>query len=266
MKHLLTRSWLLKHLFALVILLTMLRLGFWQLDRLAQRRALNNTLIAALEQAPQPLNTARVDPDALHFHKVRVTGSYDNAQTMMLRNQQRDGENGVHLLTPLRIEGSEQVVIVDRGWLPENLGRRENRGTYAVSGEVSIEGIAMRSQPRPDAWLVPMDLPLPGESRIDAWVRVDLERMQTQLPYPLLPIFIRQSPDAAGAANTLPLPQGLDALDEGPHLGYALQWFTFSAMLVVVYSFLIRQELKPKTRPQQRRAEQLTGERRSDRV
>jgi surfeit locus 1 family protein len=115
---------------------------------------------------------------------------------------------------------------------------------YAVSGEVTVEGIARRAQPRPDAALAPMDLPLPGETRINAWVRVDIDRMQTQIPYPLLPIFVARLPDDTTPPTALPRPPSYTTLDEGPHLTYAIQWFIFSGVLVVGYALLIRQELR----------------------
>ena len=106
---------------------------------------------------------------------------------------------------------------------------------------MTLEGIALAPQVRPDALLAPHDLPLPGETRIDAWVRVDVARIQEQVGAPLLPFYIEQLPDGSGG---LPRPVDPRQLDEGPHLSYALQWFAFAGMLAVVYAALMRQELK----------------------
>ncbi|MCG8346664.1 MAG: SURF1 family protein [Chloroflexales bacterium] len=258
MHHLLSRNWLFKHLFALVILLMFIRLGFWQLSRLEERRAHNDATIAALAQPPVTLTGAPVDPDNLHFRNVQVTGTYDNAASVVLRNQTLEGVPGLHLLTPLRIVGSDQAIIVDRGWIPEDQRQPEDLAAYAIDGEVTVEGIAFRAQTRPDALLAPMDLPLPNETRIDAWMRVDIAKMQQQMPDPLLPIFVEQAADPAAPLDILPRPEPLAALDEGPHLGYAIQWFTFTGILIIVYTVLIRQELKrnsasPPTAPGQSR-------------
>ncbi len=245
MHRLLSRSWLLKHLFALLILLMMIRLGFWQLSRLEEKRTRNTATLAALAQPATILTTDGViDPAALHFQKVRVTGSFDNGASVVLRNQTLNGEEGVHLLTPLRITGSDAAVIIDRGWLPPDQNRPSALAAYALPGEVTIEGIAFRSQERPDALLAPMDLPLPGETRINAWMRVDLAKMQQQMDYPLLPVYVVQTPDPTAPPDRLPRAQGLTALDEGPHLSYAIQWFSFALILVFIYTILIRQELR----------------------
>ncbi|MCU0490938.1 MAG: SURF1 family protein [Chloroflexaceae bacterium] len=244
MHRLLTPGWIFKHLFALLILAMMVWLGFWQLNRLEQRRSHNASLIAALSQPAQLISGGPVDGEALHFHNIRVSGTFDNSQSMLLRNQQVNGQNGVHLLTPLRLTGSDQAIIVDRGWLPADPRGRAEVAPYAVAGEVTLEGVAMKGQSRPDNWLAGLDVAMPDETRIEAWLRVDLQKMQTQLPYQLLPIYVQQSPAPGTAPEALPRPQATADLDEGPHLSYALQWFGFSAMLIVVYTLLIRQELQ----------------------
>jgi surfeit locus 1 family protein len=240
---LLSVSWLLKHSFALLIFSTMVFLGFWQLGRLEERRAANAARLAVLDQNPITLTLANADGEALSGRKVRLSGTFLNDESVVLRGRRSDsGVDGVHLLTPLQLSGAEQAVLVDRGWLPMNQQRPEVLAAYAIPREVTIEGIAWPPQVRPDAALAPRDLPLPGETRIPAWVRVDVTGIQAQVSAPLLPLYVEALP----GASTAPLPRPSDprALDEGPHLGYALQWFTFAAMLAIVYAALMRQELR----------------------
>jgi surfeit locus 1 family protein len=236
---------LLKHLSVLIVLIVLLNLGLWQLRRLEERRTLNRDITATLEQAPIPLTDETVDPDALHFQRVSVKGTFDNAETIVLRNQTSGDTPGLHLITPLKISGSETAVLVDRGWIPRGQAdpEPESLNIYYLPGEVSLEGIAYRTQTRP-SWLSPLDPPLKaGQTRLNAWFRVDIERIQEQLPYPLLPIFIRQLPDQTTAPDSLPRPESGIALNEGPHLGYALQWFSFAVILVITYGVFLRQEL-----------------------
>ncbi len=240
---LLSGSWPLKHLFALVIFATMLALGFWQLARLEERRAANAASIALLDQNPVTLTGQEPDPAALAGRKVRVTGSFLNEESVVLRGQKSDsGVDGVHLLTPLRIAGSEAAVIVDRGWLPTSQRDPAALAAYAVPREVTVEGLARAPQTRADSPLASRDLPLPGASRIEAWVRVDVAAMQAQVSAPLLPLYVDQLPSEGSSA--LPRPHDPRVLDEGPHLSYAFQWFAFAAILAVVYGALMRQELR----------------------
>lgn len=230
--------WIAKHLFALVILATLIVLGFWQLDRLEQRRAANATRLAALAQPALPLTPA-TDPATVIGRRVVVSGVFRNEESVVLRGRRSDsGVDGVHLLTPLQIEGSEYAVLVDRGWLPSAQGATT---AYAVTRPVTIEGIAQAPQLRPDSPLAGRDLPLPGETRINAWLRVDVPAIQQQVGAPLLPLFIEQLPDGS---TSLPRPPDPYRLDEGPHLSYALQWFTFAGIIGVGYLLLLRQEVQ----------------------
>jgi surfeit locus 1 family protein len=248
MQSLLSPAWLLKHSLALIVLAMMLWLGFWQLDRLEQRRDFNAALLAARAGRPLDINRKPLPNDTMAFRPVQVSGRYDNAESIVLRNQSLDGVNGVHLITPLRIEGSDQAVLIDRGWLPAEIQREQNLAPYIVAEPVTVTGIAMESQERPDHALTPRDLPLPGEARIHAWLRMNIPRIEEQVGYSLLPFYIEQNPDPAAPANVLPRPRPAASLDEGPHLNYALQWFTFSIILLIVYSLLLRQELHRPTK------------------
>lgn len=245
MRKFLTKGWLVRHALVVLAVIVLINLGLWQLRRLDERRALNAAILAGLNGPVTALTGADVDPNALDFHRVTATGEFDNAQSIVLRNQPFDLRPGVHLITPLRLDGSNRAVLVDRGWIPSDDAGRETRQVYNETGRVTVEGIAAKSQPRPDRFLVPTDpTPAPPETRLDEWFRVDIERIQAQVPYPLLPIFIKQSPDKNAKPDTPPLRAEMIDLSEGPHLNYALQWFSFAIILLVVYGTLLRREAK----------------------
>jgi surfeit locus 1 family protein len=70
------------------------------------------------------------------------------------------------------------------------------------------------------------------------WARLDLAALRDRLPYPLLPVLVRQTPDS----GLPPLPRRLPApeLSEGPHLNYAIQWFAFAAMTLAFGVLVVR--------------------------
>lgn len=244
MAKLITGPWLLKHLSAVIVLILLINLGLWQLRRLEERRNLNQNITAAMNQPAIPLTGEPVDPAELHFRRVTVSGVFDNAGAIAIRNQSLGDQPGLHLVTPLRINGSDTAVLIDRGWIPRGDSDPEPASltSYDLPGEVTIEGIAYQTQTRPSS-LSPFDPPLKeGQTRLVSWFRVDIDRIQTQVPYPLLSIFIRQLPAPNTPAGTLPQADSGIALDEGPHLGYAIQWFSFAAILVVTYGLFLRQE------------------------
>jgi surfeit locus 1 family protein len=223
------------------------RLGIWQLDRLAQRRAFNSSLNTRLAQPALKLANAAIDPAALEYRRVEVRGVYDPAQEIVLRNRELDGTPGVHILTPLRLSGSDTAVLIDRGWIPREKADPAARSAFTTpAGELLVSGIARRSQENVGG---PQDPPLgPDRKRLDAWFHVDTTRIQQQTGYLLLPIFIEQQPTPGDPA----LPRRVATVDlgEGPHMGYAVQWFAFASILVVGYvAFIYSQTRRVLERP-----------------
>jgi len=249
MLKLFTGKWIFRHILVLLVAVILANFGFWQVRRLDEKRNHNADIRASLAETPLQLDGQQpATPETLHFRRVQVRGEFDNAESMVLRNRSFNNQPGVHLLTPLKLQNSDQAVLVDRGWLPRALSDPESRAEYAVTGPVTVEGIAYQTQTRPSS-LAPLDKVPDGESRLDAWFRVDIEMIQAQLPYPLLPVFITQSPGPDNTADTLPQPAGNVELDEGPHLSYAIQWFSFAVVLLIIYGYFIRQELKKAEEP-----------------
>jgi surfeit locus 1 family protein len=199
------------------------RLGLWQVSRLRERRAANQAAAAALSAPLVRLPGAAIAGDHLAGRRVEAVGRYDAANELVVRGQALQGVPGVHLVTPLRLPGSDTALLVNRGFVPAPDAVTAETGGLKEEGELRVSGIA---------------LPIPsGEGRpIDrrdqvSWARLDREALAEQLPYPIYPVYLRQSPDPAlpSLPRRLPAP----ALDDGPHLNYAVQWFLFAAMAAV---------------------------------
>ncbi len=227
------RVWLGPLLAALVVTgsAVMIGLGIWQLQRLGQRQAANAVLRARLAQPPLAL-TAQTG-DLPEYTPVQAQGVYDFANEIVLRNRAHDQEPGVHVLTPLRLGSLGTAVLVDRGWLPYTQADAAARAPYdSPTGPVTIAGLARASQVR-TFFLLPADpTASPGAPRLDAWYWVDLPQIQLQMPYRLLPFFVEADPRAGQPPLPISAHDDLD-LSDGPHLSYAIQWFSFAAILVV---------------------------------
>jgi surfeit locus 1 family protein len=239
--------WILTTLLVIAGVGVLIRLGIWQLDRLAQRRAFNERVTAQLSASELDLNQ-NADLKAqlfdMEYRKVVVKGQYDFSQEVLLRNQDLDGKLGFHVLTPLRIANSDQAILVDRGWIPFDQASPDKRTQYQELGEVTVQGVIRRPQTKPDFGGVADPTLAPGETRLDAWNIVNLERIQQQTDQTLLPVYIVQSPDVSW--TSLPARQMvMPEITEGPHLGYAMQWFTFAAILGLGYPFFVRKQLRP---------------------
>jgi surfeit locus 1 family protein len=71
-----------------------------------------------------------------------------------------------------------------------------------------------------------------------------LARIDSQIPYPLLPVFLQPEGDSQNSQPPIVPARPEIEITEGPHFGYALQWFTFAAMLFFGYPFFLRKQLK----------------------
>ncbi|NOK63097.1 MAG: Cytochrome oxidase biogenesis protein Surf1, facilitates heme A insertion [Chloroflexi bacterium AL-W] len=218
------------------------QLGIWQVSRLNERLALNEEIVAGLAADPLLIDATFSGEDIPEFQRVEVRGTFDTDEEIVWSNRVYQATPGVHVLTPLRITGSDSAVLVNRGWIPNTESSREARAQFAPpEGEVVIDGVTRLSQPGDQG---PKDLPLtPDRPRLDSWFHVTIPRIQEQIDYPILPIVIDQQPAPSDPALPARVAT-VDLLGPGSHLNYALQWFSFAIILVVGYIAVTYQQVK----------------------
>jgi surfeit locus 1 family protein len=226
---LLTRRWLPTTILAILGIAVMVRLGIWQLDRLEQRRQSNALLAAQRVASPLQLDTEEPPDDGSAWagRIARVAGRFDYERQFLLALQPWEGRPGAHLITPLLVDGSERAILVDRGWIPDQdvTAGALRRFDEPEAGQVA--GVLRPSHP----YSRPEQRPVGPQGQ---WHRMDIEGIQAQMPYPLWPVYLEQLPPAGEERLPYKASQEPD-LSEGPHLGYAIQWFLFSAVLALGY-------------------------------
>jgi surfeit locus 1 family protein len=234
------RKWLLATFLVLAGTALCIRLGIWQLDRLEQRRAFNHQVESMRAMPALDLNKEQpADLASMEWRAVDVRGEYDFANQVALRNQYSGDEYGYHLLTPLQFNGG--AVFIDRGWIPaEGNSNPADWRKYDENGTVNLAGQIRLGQPKPRFGGVADALPADG-SKLEVWNNADLTRIAAQMPYPVLPVYIQPSMDPNDSKPPIPFQPQVE-LTEGPHFGYALQWFTFATILFVGYPFFLRKQ------------------------
>lgn len=211
------------------------RLGFWQLSRLDERRTLNRTAAAARAQPPRELGIGAERTSAeLNERLVAATGEFDHAHEIVLRGQAFQGTPGVLVVTPLRLAAGDSAVLVLRGFVPTADAVRAEIDSLREPGQTRVRGLATSIASGGGQ-------PLEHAGRT-TWARLDLEALRARLPYPLLPVLLRQAPDSGLPAlpRRLPPPE----LSEGPHLSYAIQWFAFAVLTVGFGVLVVRPKVK----------------------
>jgi surfeit locus 1 family protein len=211
--------------FCLIVGAVCARLGLWQLDRLHERRAANARTRTARTLPAIELSQRNASPEELRDRRITATGEYDFQTEFVIRRQSREGTPGVRIATPLRAAQDDSAVLVIRGFFPSPDAARVPLDSLHEPGVQHIVGSVV-----PIATDANGGEPLVIDGRM-TWARLDVNDVRSRLPYPVRDIAILQEPDTA-----LPrYPERIEPapLDDGPHLSYAVQWFSFAAIAVV---------------------------------
>ncbi len=228
--------WLAAHAVVAVVAVLFVSLGFWQLRRLEERRLDNQVLALRLAAPPTDLDlvleSLGEDVAASEYLRVTTSGIFDPTAQVLLRSRTFEGQAGFHVVTPLVRPGGA-AVLVNRGWIPLQL---EESPPAPAPGTVTVEAVVRLTQTRPA--LGPAD---PSQGVLTQFNRVDIPRIEQQSPYDLYPVYLDLIGQQPGQPDGLPVSVGLpSAADEGNHLAYAIQWFSFALIGLVGYAALVR--------------------------
>lgn len=212
-------------------------LGNWQLDRAAYKASLQAQADLAERQPPVHVPAVPVHPDTLAFRRVETEGEFRPEMTILLDNRVRHGAVGYEVLTPLRI-GPEMHVLVNRGWIRAEPTRERLPVVRTPSGQVRIEGLAL---PPTQRYVELSQQTVSGS----VWQNLDLQRYAQQSRVALQGVVIQQRNEVDdGLVRDWRRPDtGVDK-----HRAYALQWFTMSAVIFILYVVLHVRRSKPPQR------------------
>jgi cytochrome oxidase assembly protein ShyY1 len=230
--------WLLSHVLVAVLIVTMIGLGLWQLRRLDDRRDRNALIEQRTEEPAVPLAEVLAidDPaaaDGVQFRRVEISGTYDPGSDVLVRNRTFDGQPGSWLLATMRLDDGG-AVVVSRGWVPVTGEQVPPDDALAPAGPVTVDGIIEITQERGRFGSTD-----PAGGTLRRVARVDVERLSEQIDGPTYPVWVQTTTERPDPGD-LPVPVEPPELDEGPHLGYAVQWFIFSLIALLGYPLVLR--------------------------
>ncbi len=237
-----TLKWIGFHLLVVGAIVAMINLGLWQLRRLDQRQAFNAVVEARYDAAPRPIDdvlTPGADADDLEWTPVVAGGTYRPDATIRIVNRSQNGSAGDNIVVPLELADG-RLLLVNRGFLPQGFDVPP-----AATGEVSVSGRLRPSQERRTGQLSD-----PDEGALTEAQRVDIERLAPQLDGELdgeldgdvLPMYVDRFESSPAEPPELQ-PVAKPDLSEGPHLGYAVQWFIFTIAVAVGWLLAVRRSV-----------------------
>ena len=216
--------------FTLLLLVLMTGLGLWQLERANWKQVLVDTREGRTLLPPIALRPGEELGDEVQYRRVFARGYYDVEHQLLLDNKTYQGHAGYHVLTPLRLDESNAVVLVNRGWVPLGKTRAELPKIPATSGEVLVD--AMVELP-PQKLFRLADI----EEVNTAWPKVvqqlEIRELEQLLGVALEPlILLLDKDDAFGFIRDWKAVYGV-TVDK--HRAYAVQWFTLAVVLLLIY-------------------------------
>lgn len=218
------------------------RLGWWQVDRGQQKRALQAALAERAALPPlteRDLAGTKEAAAALHFRPVRLAGRWRDDATIWLDNRPMDGMSGFIVVTPLLLDGGG-AVLVQRGWVPRDPADRTRRPPLpAATARSEVQGTIA---------------PLPGRlyefaagGQGPIRQNLDLDELARETRLALRPLSVLQADSPATAGDGMRRHWPAPAFDVARHDGYAFQWFALSALILGLYAWF--QLIRPRRRP-----------------
>ena len=203
-------------------------LGIWQLDRADQKRELARQLAVREALAPIAIKGEIGDAEALRYRQIEAEGTYLPDGQFLIEGRRDGGTMGFHVVTPLRLAGSGNLLLVDRGWIPAD-SRGDPTPAPVPEGSRILHGEA--DIPSPPALVLHG-----GSDAAKAWGKrwpyLTLDLYAATVDQPVAPVVMRLSPkDPDGFVRrwTNPVP------NVAMHQGYAAQWFGFALIALVLY-------------------------------
>jgi len=213
-------------------------LAWWQFSRLEEARERVDRIERNWDAEPASLGSILPELDAfdesLTWHPVAVTGEYLVDEQLLVRGRPRDGLPGFEVLVPFQAQDGT-ILIVDRGWIAVGDAQDDPDDVPAApTGTIDIVVRVKASEPQipgrtaPAGQVATIHLPTVAEL-VGGSVHTGA--------YGLI---ASEEP----ALMSVPAPPMKPALDEGPHLSYALQWIVFALMAFAALGWAIRQEVR----------------------
>ena len=222
-------------LLGVVLAVTFVQLGRWQLDRLEQRRDRNATVLAHETEAVRPyqeLMTGEIQDDD-QWYRVSATGEYLPEHQFQVRYRSLDGALGSEILSILATDQGEHL-LVNRGFIPRKGAAPTTELPSLPQGTVTLTGFVQRNQRGDEVAMTPHE----GQLRL---INSEALGKATGLTLVNGYVSVLESTPADAAELT---PLGRPSLDEGNHFSYALQWFAFTIIGIIGLVVLIRGDIR----------------------
>jgi cytochrome oxidase assembly protein ShyY1 len=234
-RKLLSPRWILIHVGVVSLIFFMFNLGFWQLNRLEDKKEFNSVLRANTSTPIQTLDKAvptKWNKATDEWVRVSISGTYDSSKAVTIINRSQDGSAGYNSAVPFT-SMNNRTILVNRGFVPLVMPT-----PTIPSGEIQIVGYLRASQSR--SGLGPIDSTEAGNTEFQ---RFDVPLISAHVGRTLEPMFLQLIQESPASNSPWPAKVPLPPLDEGTHLSYAMQWFFFCVVAFTAWVVVVRRKI-----------------------
>jgi surfeit locus 1 family protein len=216
--------------FTIPAIIVMLCLAVWQVQRLQWKEAMITERVSRTTAAPIALPPAGGDLAAAEFRRISGTGTFQHDHEFYLAARSQNGNVGYWILTPFNLDGGD-TLLVNRGWVPENMKAPASRSAGQVAGTVRLDGIIRLPQQK--TWFQPEN-----EADKNVWFYIDPAQMATAGGLAMRhDLYLDAGTPQDPGANPGGFPIGGQTRINLPndHLQYAITWALLALALAAVY-------------------------------
>ena len=215
----------------LVCIPVFISLGQWQYQKAEVKQTFQSQLDGYRHETPVQLPQKVDEPEAWRYRQVMVTGVYEPRYQILLDNQVENGRVGYHVITPAKIVGTDQYVLVDRGWIPAEANHSDIPSVSTPADEQKIVGHVWVPSTKYYSLEKPEDRLGSGWQTL--WQNMDMKRYAAAVPFPVSPLVIRLDPESGAGGFSRNWPAPAERIET--HIGYAYQWFGFAVAAFIIY-------------------------------
>ncbi|XP_068618772.1 surfeit locus protein 1 [Battus philenor] len=226
----------------LVIPVTSFGLGCWQVYRLKWKLELVDMLQAKSNAYPVEMPSNFKELNNMEYMPVKVRGEFIHDKEILIgpralieqdASVPRTGSlisdpkknQGWLVITPFKLSSTGDVILINRGWIPQSLRNKDKRQASMVQGELELTGVVRLTENRSP--FMPKNHPEKG-----SWLYRDLHQMSAYLG--CAPVWL----DARGIMDPpdgWPIPNQTRVVLRNEHFSYLVTWYSLSAFTAVMW-------------------------------
>ena len=212
--------------------------GNWQWNKAALKAERQQQLDSRGAQSTLVIPATLADPETLNYRRVVAQGHYEPQFQILIDNRTHNGQAGYHVITPLRVEGSDIRLLVNRGWIPAIGDRQQTPSIETPAGIVRLRGTTIIPPARFFSLGSGNESASPGWQSI--WQNLDLERYGKAVDFQVQPVVLQLDPQMSAGDASGGFVREWRRPDERRfvNVGYALQWWAFAATTFALWLVL----------------------------